>query len=57
MNIIKNVKISGKKFIEKKKKDKNKCPFFKIEMNFFPKKNTFFRSKHYALNGKNMILV
>ena len=51
------LKFRGKSSSEKKKKDKNKCPFLKIEMNFFPKKNTFFRSKHYALNGKNMILV
>ena len=51
------LKFREKSSSKKKKKDKNKCPFFKIEMNFFPKILTFFRSKLYAVNGKNMILV
>jgi hypothetical protein len=51
------LKFRKKSSAEKKKMDKNKCPFLKIEMNFFPKILTFFRSKLYAVNGKNMIFI
>ena len=46
------LKFSQKTSLEKVKKDKNKCPFLKIPMKSFGKKNTFFHLKLYAFNAK-----
>ena len=51
------LKFRQKSSAKKKKKDKNNCPFLKIEMNFFLEILTFFRLKHNAVNGKNMIFI
>jgi len=50
--IKKMLKFSQKTSLEKVKKDKNKCPFLKIVMKSFAKKNTFFHLKLYAFNTK-----
>ena len=52
----KNVKNFESFWGEKKKKDKNKCPFFIFRMKNFFKKMRFFDLNHNALNQKKIIL-
>jgi hypothetical protein len=56
-NIKKMLKFYQKSSFQFSKMDKNNCPFFFFPMNFFLEILTFFRLKHNAVNGKNMIFI